>query len=482
MEVNKAGDYLVLPIELYGNFEKVNNLISKVRARIFYKYLNRNRTFITDDFAALLIKSLSYVPIKGIYDSPKNPGDFDDHGKARSEGRIYGLVPENPNFAWEDHVDEDGVTRNYCCADVYLYTGLYEESKIIADKSLSMELYPPTLTAEWMIYNGVKVLKYISGELLGLQVLGNKYEPCFEGAEFYSLHTLLEKLEKETNEILENSNFTIKGGNGTVKLVFELSDDNKWSLLWKQLNPRNNEADGYVVNYWITAVYDDRVVYQDRETMKYFRSSYTVNADDTVTLGEAEPCMIIDINESEYNALQTIRALNSDTFDNIDSNYQQLQTDKEALDGTVNTLNTTVEGLNGQITTLNEQVSTYTTQVETLTQESQTRQTTIDSLTAEIGTLNQFKKEKEDNEKQLLLAKYAKVLSEEVISTYSAALDTYTVEDLNAKLSIAYVKNTPSIFEKAPEGGTALPLDNPAYTGVDLLLNQYLTGKKGGNR
>jgi hypothetical protein len=482
MEASKAlGNFLTLPIQLYGNFEKVNSLISKIRARIFYKYLNRNGTFITDDFAQLLINSLPYVPTKGIFNSPKDPNDFSDHGQARTEGRIYGIVPENPNFAWEDHVDEDGITRNYCCCDVYIYTGLYEEAKLITDKTLSMELFPSTLTAEWMIYNGRKVLKYINGEFLGLQVLGTKYEPCFEGAEFYSLHTLLKKLENETNEILENSNFTIKGGQNTVKLVFELSDDNKWSLLWRLLNPRDNEADGYVMSYWITAVYDDRVVYQDRETLKYFRAPYTVNADDTVTLGEAEACMIIDVSEVEYNALQTIKAINNNTFTEIDTKYTELQTEKDTFTSTTETLNTTINELNAQIEGLNGQISTYTAEAATLTQESQTHQTTIDSLTAELATLTEFKAAKENGEKTALIAKYSKILDEDIIATYTAALDTYTVEELKAKLSLEYVDNTPSIFEKTP-GGSVLPLDNPNYSGVDLLLNKYLQEKKGGNR
>ena len=41
------------------------------------------------------------------------------HGENRDEGRIYGIVPENYNFAWETHLDEDGVEREYACVDVF---------------------------------------------------------------------------------------------------------------------------------------------------------------------------------------------------------------------------------------------------------------------------------------------------------------------------------------------------------------------------
>ena len=88
------------PVVIYGNLEKFNDVLSKARCRIFYKYGNRNGTYITDEFAEKLISSLHYVPIKGIYEEDET--DFTDHGKSRGEGRIYGIVPETNNFAWEN--------------------------------------------------------------------------------------------------------------------------------------------------------------------------------------------------------------------------------------------------------------------------------------------------------------------------------------------------------------------------------------------
>jgi hypothetical protein len=69
--------------------------MSLARCRIFYKYENRNGTYISDEFAEKLLATLPYAPIKGIYNS--SDGDYTDHGNERDEGRIYGIVPENPN-------------------------------------------------------------------------------------------------------------------------------------------------------------------------------------------------------------------------------------------------------------------------------------------------------------------------------------------------------------------------------------------------
>ena len=39
------------PVTIYGNLEKYNEVLSKARCRIFYKYENRNGTYISDEFA-----------------------------------------------------------------------------------------------------------------------------------------------------------------------------------------------------------------------------------------------------------------------------------------------------------------------------------------------------------------------------------------------------------------------------------------------
>lgn len=171
---------------LSGDLQPVNPTLSKGRVRIFYKGMNRNRTYISEDFANQLITSLPYTPVKGIFD--KNTLDYEDHGEDNTDGRIYGIVAAEPNFAWEDHVDEDGVTRSYACADVLYFTGLYPEASLIPGKSQSMELFRKTLKGEWRIsdYDGQPYYHFVEGCLLGLQTLGDLTEPCFEGSAFFS--------------------------------------------------------------------------------------------------------------------------------------------------------------------------------------------------------------------------------------------------------------------------------------------------------
>ena len=140
-------NFTTFSLSIYGDVTSYNEVLSKARCRIFYTGANRNGTFITEEFAEKLISTLPYVPVKGIYDTMKD--DYTDHGRERYEGRIYGIVPENPNFAWEKHLDIDGVERTYACADVYLFTGLYKQEAFdIIGKSQSMELYADSIDGD----------------------------------------------------------------------------------------------------------------------------------------------------------------------------------------------------------------------------------------------------------------------------------------------------------------------------------------------
>ena len=43
-------------VNIYGNFEKISPVLSKARVRIFYSGLNRNFTYITEEFGEKLLK------------------------------------------------------------------------------------------------------------------------------------------------------------------------------------------------------------------------------------------------------------------------------------------------------------------------------------------------------------------------------------------------------------------------------------------
>lgn len=185
--------------EIINGLNQVSPEISKGRLRIFYKGLNRNLTYITDEFANKLIQSLPYAPVVGIYD--ESAQDFGGHDSNRNTAQMYGIVPHDPNFAWEDHLDKDGILRTYACCDVYLYTGRYDAAKQIVGKQQSMELDEKTIAGNWQFVGDFpqEVFVFTDAHFIGLSVLGDDKEPCFEGAAFYEL------VNKFNNFMLSNT-------------------------------------------------------------------------------------------------------------------------------------------------------------------------------------------------------------------------------------------------------------------------------------
>lgn len=442
-------------VSIYGGLEKYNEVLSKARCRIFYKYENRNGTYITDEFAEKLLSSISYAPVKGIYSEE----DFTDHGSARDQGRIYGIVPENPSITWEDFVDDDGVTRSYACADVLIFTALYEEAKDIVGKSQSMELYAPSLKYHEAIVHNKRYIVFDEGCFLGLQVLGDKVEPCFEGASFYTLQSTIEYAIDQIKKY---------GGTKMPKLNFKLSDDQKFQAIWSLLNTEYNEEGNWTVTYGISAVYDDYALVVNYEAGEYYRAYYTKNDEnDMVELGDMVKCYIVDVTESEKNTLDTLRVLNGNTYELVSDVLTNAQDNSEK----VSEFSSKIEELNNSISTLeaerdnaNNQVSEYTTQLETAN-------STIESLNGELNTLKEYKLNIETQQKQAVINEYSEHLSEEILDSYKAKISDYTVEELDMRLAYELKKSNSSVFTKSSEEGF-VPKDTPA-DGLTAILSKY---------
>lgn len=446
------------PVVIYGNLEKFNDVLSKARCRIFYKYGNRNGTYITDEFAEKLISSLHYVPIKGIYDEDEK--DFTDHGKSQSEGRVYGIVPETNNFAWEKHLDEDGVEREYACTDVLIFTSLYSEASEIVGKAQSMELFEPTLKYHFEVIKGVKWAVFEDGCFLGLQALGDNVEPCFEGSAFYTLQSSIEQI---VNKIKEYTlNYHSKGGKTEMpKINFKLSDDNKFSALWSLLNTEYNEEGGWMVTYGIVSIYDAYAVVHSYETGDYERVYYTKDDEkDSVAIDSKEKCFIIDISEKEKATLDTLRSLNGGSYELVSDSLTNAQENSEK-----------VLEFSTKIEELNTSISTLTTERDNSITEHSLAKEQISTLTEELDSLRVYKLGIEVEQKEAVLVEYEAQLSDEVIETYRKKLADYTALELDKELAYELKKTNPSVFTKTPDTGY-VPKDDPRG-GIEEILLKY---------
>lgn len=450
-------------IEIFSLGEKFNEILTKGRARIFYKGQNRNHTYITEEFANKLLATVIYCPVKGIWLEEEE--DFFTHGEERTEGKIYGIVPVEHNFAWEEHLDKDGNIRNYACVDVLVYTGIYPEANKIIGKPLSMELFPPSIKGSWVKIDNEMCFKYTDASFAGLQVLGEKIEPCFEGAAYYSW---VEDYKNLYTQIIKSTLCLEQGGHTKMpeKINFKLSDGDKFDLIWKEVNPLFNEENDWVISCSVGQVYDNYAVCYNYEEKEYFRLYFEKN-EDNLDFKKREKCYMMDVTEEEKSTLEKLAALNG-TYVQVGEKYESMSA---ALDELTNNYNTATASLQNIQEELNSMTEKYNLQVDK-TNEVQGQ---LDNLQTEFNL-----KDDKINElttivnsvKEEMINKFALKLGDETVNIYREKLETYSLSDLEKELSYELVKATPNLFNLEP-GSHYIPKDNPA-TGIEAILEKYV--------
>lgn len=393
-------NYKKFPINIYNLSETNAPTILQGRVRIFYKGLNRNGSYITPEFGERLASTLSYTPIKGIFN--KETGDFEGHGETQ-DGKIYGVVPKDHNFSWELHRDTDGILREYACADVLIWD-IYDESRQIVDKGQSMELYGPSIQGKWYDSDddsGMEGFVFSEAAFLGLQILGDEVEPCFEGAAFFShvseFERLISQIKKAEVETSESQGGTMFNKDKEVK-VFEVEDETAKALddnvgvdestpdvdTKEEINAdlgNNDEAE--VVDQSA----EDKEPKEEEEEVVEEAKVEEEPAEEAEMVEEAEEVVEEAVEEAEELVEEAVEAEHS--------------------------LKEEIENLKSKNLELEEQVATYKLNEE--------------KISDEIASLRQFKSNVEMLEKQAVVEKYnaTGTLSEEVIADYTSRLAEY---------------------------------------------------------
>lgn len=434
-------------VKVYGTITPYSSTISRARVRIFYTGVNRNATYISEEFADKLLSTIPYAPIKGIFDEEAR--DFTGHGDKRSAGKIYGIVPENPNISWEDHLDEDGNLRKYACADVFLFTAIYPEATEIIGKSQSMEIYSPSIVGKWELVESQKLFVYREGSFLGLQVLGKKVTPCFEGAEFFTLYDNLKKL-------IDNL-----GGGQEMTVNFKLSENEDYQKLFSLINNTWSEEHNWEANYGIYYISTDFALCYDYEKNEFFRQLFQKDDTNQIILGDRINFSILEVSEQELQALDLLKVANNNSFIDVDKVYsvasekiRELTEEKEAITTSLNELKTQYELV---VTEQQDKEAEIATLKETYEVAIQEKDVALNFLAEENNALKQFKQEKETQERKDIIAKYSKLLDPETLAPYIADT-TSNVFTLEKELAYLLVQKNPNIFtNKESESENVIP-------------------------
>ena len=183
------------PIE-FINVTPVNPLISKCQIKVCWvgDEPNRNRSIITKDVARQLANSLPGSPIVGFFNTSTE--DFEEHNREfliedgevilKDTTRPYGFVDLNAKVWFATYLDDNTNEREYLMTEGWLWTGQYPECKRILSQgnNHSMEFDPETAKLTRTKGNNEIPHFFIVNEAIisKLCVLGQEYEPCFEGA------------------------------------------------------------------------------------------------------------------------------------------------------------------------------------------------------------------------------------------------------------------------------------------------------------
>ena len=212
-----------IPMEVseFINVVPINPLISKCQIKVCWvgEDPNRNQTVITKEAAKKLAPSLPGCPIVGYFNEKTQ--DFEEHNRSIkiANGQLsiiddtkpYGFVDMNAKIWFQYFQDFDGVVREYLMTEGYIWTGIYEESKRIPEKgnNQSMELHEKSLQGYWAKSDN-EINKFFiinDGLFKKLCVLGENVEPCFEGAQIATNFSLNDELRQSliamANELKE---------------------------------------------------------------------------------------------------------------------------------------------------------------------------------------------------------------------------------------------------------------------------------------
>ena len=457
------------PVE-FINITPLNPLISKCQIKVCYvsDEPNRNRSVITKEVAKKMANSLPGCPIVGFYNEEK--GDFEEHNRVidisngkfeiKDTTRPYGFVDLGAKVWFQKFLDDGKDEREYMMTEGWLWTGQYPECKRIIDKgnNQSMELDKDTLNAAWSKSNNGKPQFFIINEAIisKLCTLGEANEPCFEGSnitaptiQFAFEDGFKEQLSSMINELKDYLN---KGGEKVfTRYAVEIGD-----ALWEALY---SHVEG---TYGIESVCEDgeqkfAVLTADG---KYYRLNFSISEENVVEFA-AEAELLEEYTpaeEPQFSAEAVEEYAKKKNAKPADDEEEEEDKDKKCPkcgkpasechcdddDEDEDDDDDKNKKKKDKKSKYNlEEVQEYVELSEkysTLETEYSNAQSKIADLEAQVNELTTFKKGIEKAEKEKMIASFY-MLSDEDKKDVIDNIDTYSLDDIEAKLSIICVRN-----------------------------------------
>lgn len=476
---------LTTPCE-FINVEPLNPLISKCQIKVCYvgEQPNRNKSVITKEVATKMANSLPGSPIVGYFNDNKK--DFEEHNRTIeiSNGKFemkdttkpYGFVPTDAKVWFQQYQDDDAVIREYLCTEGYLWTGQYPECQRIIDKgnNQSMELDTERIDAYWTKDENEKPQFFIINEAIvsKLCILGEDCEPCFEGASVTKPETEIKfSLGDDFKEQLfsmmqEIKDLLVDNKEGGARVFTRYSveiGDSLWNALYSHVYE----------TYSIEEVCEDGdqkfAILKDSEG-NFSRLDFSLAEDGTVTFAdEVSAIEYTSAEEAQFSA-EAVEAFvaefkKKEEEDKKDKNPEDDSEDKSGKSDNSNSEDNS-EGDKSDSSKSDdkekddkkddeedekkkkgkfslEEIPEYV-ELSTKFSELESKYNALvaerDSLQAQLQPLVEFKAKAERTQKEDMIKSFY-MLSDEDKADVVANIDTYSLDDIEAKLSILCVRN-----------------------------------------
>ena len=430
------------------NVVPVNPLISKCQIKVCYvgDEPNRNRSIITKEVATKLANSIPGSPIVGFYN--ENEGDFEEHNrsieiangqiKIKELTRPYGFIDLNAKVWFQKFMDE-GIEREYLVTEGWLWTGQYPECARVVEKgnNHSMELDDKIIDAYWTKDGNGKPKFFIINEAImsKLCILGENNEPCFEGSQITAPKVQF-SFDDDTKALWSDFIFQmkelIKEGGTSVKIYAVKIGDPIWNAVY------NHKEETYSINAFFEEEDQKYAVLQNESN--YYRLNFSIGENDEVIFAEE----MTDITDSYTPATEAQFALaDVEAFEvEYKKNKEEENEPEDYACGGNNEKKKKQKKYNLEEV---EEYQTLVADYETLKNDfnayKQTSESTIADLNNTIASLTEFKNSVERKEKEHMINVDFCMLDESLKKDVIDNIDKYTLDDIEAKLSIICVRN-----------------------------------------
>ena len=499
------------------NITPVNPLISKCQIKVCYvdDKPNRNKSVITKDVATEMANSLPGSPIVGFFN--ENTEDFEEHNRIielsngefrmRDNTRPYGFVDLGAKVWFQKFLDDGVVEREYLMTEGYLWTGQYPECKRVVDKgnNHSMELDEKTLNATWAKdSNGNPQFFIINKAIISkLCILGEENEPCFEGSQINVNFSFDDGFKNTLFSMMNELKEFMKEGGAKVFTQYAVEiGDGLWNSLWSYIETKYpGEPNSYCSVYRIEGVYEDAgqkfAILQSRQDQKYYRMDFSLTDVEgfvpSETLTEvtksytpaAEPQFAL----ADVEAFETDYASKKKAEEEDKNNKSNSQNPDNNSEGNGNKedpdkgepSNKSDKNDNGENDDDKKKKKNYSledvveyTELKAQYDELQTKfaalETENNGLKEQLAPLVEFKNAAEKKDKEDMIAKFY-MLSDEDKADVIENIDKYSLDDIEAKLSVICVRNKVSFDldeNNKPNGATTFNLNNNSSEDDDM--------------